>query len=157
MTRLLYIMSLSRDSTNKLCFTFFFNHDCSYKFTLHYIYMLSKHVGRDGTKISSWRINITSRWRIKKLGISFNNSRGSSWPLALDARFQTFGYCSHRSVSCDFKDNFLVLVIFPLPPWKWWGINFHEPLKWKAMKGHGQWRFSRQVISTPFYDYSLHM
>ena len=62
----------------------------------------------------------------------FYNSRGSSWPLALDARFQTFGYCSHRSVSCDFKDNFLVLVIFPLPPWKWWGINFHEPLKWKV-------------------------
>ena len=33
-----------------------------------------------------------------------------------DCRFHTFGYCSHRSVSCDFKDNFLVLVIFPLPP-----------------------------------------
>ena len=78
-------MSLSRDSTNKLCFTFFFNHDYSYEFTLHYIYMLSKHVGRDGTKISSWRINITSRWRIKKLGISLIIAGGvpGSWLLML--------------------------------------------------------------------------
>ena len=66
--RLLYIISLSRDSTWTGCFTFFFfNHDY---FTLHYmyIYVLSKYVGGGVTKISSWRIN-TSRQRIKQLGI----------------------------------------------------------------------------------------
>ena len=40
----------------------------------------------------------------------------------------------------------MVLVLFPLPPWKGWGINFHED------ESHGQLKFSLQVISTPFYD-----
>ena len=43
-----------------------------------------------------------------------DNSQGN--PPALDARFHTRGYCSYRSVSCDFKDNFMALVLFPLPP-----------------------------------------
>ena len=94
-----------------------------------YIYVLSKHVGRDVTKVSRWRIN-TSRQGIKRfeisfwfyfssiflLGATFTIARGSPQPLALDARFHTCGYCSYRSVSCDFKDNFMALVLFPLPP-----------------------------------------
>ena len=48
-------------------------------------------------------------------------------------RFHSCGFCSYRSVSCDFKDNFMVLlVLFHFPPWKWWGIIliFHEPLRY---------------------------
>ena len=49
------------------------------------------------------------------------------------SRFNSCGFCSYRSVSCDFKDNFIVLlVLFHLPPWKWWGVIliFHEPLRY---------------------------
>ena len=45
-----------------------------------------------------------------------------------------------------------MLVLFPLPPWKWWGINFREPLRWKGHERSWSMKFSLQVISTPFYD-----
>ena len=95
-----------------------------------YIYVLSTHVGWDVTKISSWRILVQQVGReSNSYGFLFgsiflpfffhfffhvDNSQGN--PPALDARFHTRGYCSYRSVSCDFKDNFMVLVLFPLPP-----------------------------------------
>ena len=124
-----------------------------------YIYVLSKHVARDVTEISSWRIliqqvgNQTARnfflvlFFFQFLSIfssTFIIAKRTPWPLMLGFIHVFMG--SYRSVSCDFKDNFMVLVLFPLPPWKGWGINFHED------ESHGQLKFSLQVISTPFYD-----
>ena len=136
-----------------------------------YIYVLSKHVGRDVTKVSRWRINTTSRQGIKRLEISFwfyfssifllgatfTIARGSPQPLALDARFHTCGYCSYRSVSCDFKDNFMALLLFPLPPWKWWGINFHEPLRWKGHERSWSMKTFTSSHQYSFLWHSLHM
>ena len=133
-----------------------------------YIYVLSKHVGRDVTKISSWRINATSRQGIKHLGISFGSiflpfsfhlffHVHNSNPLALYARFHTCGHCSYRSVSCDFKDNFMVLVLFPLPPWKWWGINFHEPLRWKGHERSWSIKIFTSSHQYSFLWHSLHI
>ena len=65
------------------------------------------------TKISRCRVNTTSRRGIKQVWISFGSifllfsyatSRGSARPTAL-SRFHSWGFCSYRSVSCDFKDN----------------------------------------------------
>ena len=114
---------------------------------MHYIYLLSELVGsRDVTKISHCRVITTSRRGIKRLGISFGSIFLLFFSMQLAgevpcpqllmvalSRFHSCGFCSYRSVSCDFKDNFIVLlVLFHLPPWKWWGIIliFHEPLRY---------------------------
>ena len=57
------------------------------------------------------------------------------------SRFHTRGDCSYRSVSCKFKDNFVVLVLFHLPPWKLvrdyinfsWAIKMRWKRPWRAM------------------------
>ena len=114
---------------------------------MHYIYVLSELVGsRDVTKISHCRVITTSRRGIKRLGISFGSIFLLFFSMQLAgevpcpqllmvalSRFHSCGFCSYRSVSCDFKGNFMVLlVLFHLPPWKWWGIIliFHEPLRY---------------------------
>ena len=83
---------------------------------------------------------------IKQLGISFGSiffifscatSRGEvpgpQLLMTALSRFNLCGFCSYRSVSCDFKDNFMgLLVLFHLAPWKWWEaiLIFHEPLRY---------------------------
>ena len=114
---------------------------------MHYIYVLSYYVGsRDVTKISHGRVNTTSRRGIKQLGISFGSTfflssyatspgevPGPRLLMTALSRVHSCGFCSYRSVSCHFKNNFMVLlVLFHLPPWKWWGIIliFHEHLRY---------------------------
>ena len=102
---------------------------------MHYIYVLSWHVGRDVTKISNCQVNTTSGRGIKQLGIPFGSvfllfsyatSRGKSpahssqWQLCLDFIHVVFAPIDQCR---DFKNNFMVLLaLFHLPPWKWWGI-----------------------------------
>ena len=65
----------------------------------------------------------------------------------LTCRFHTWAYCSCRSVTSDFKD----LVLFHFPPWRWWGINFHEPLRC-----HGKGHESCREISWSMKIFTIH-
>ena len=123
--------------------------------------MLSWHVGRDVTKISNCQVNTTSGRGIKQLGIPFGSvfllfsyatSRGKSpahssqWQLCLDFIHVVFAPIDQCR---DFKNNFMVLlVLFHLPPWKWWGIIliFHEPLRYY---GNENFHFKSEYS---FYD-----
>ena len=131
---------------------------------MHYIYVLYQHeCSRDVTKISHCWVNTTSRRGIKQLGISLvlfffyfpmqlaGEVPGPQLLMTALSRFHSCGFCSYRSVSCDFKDNFMVLlVLFHLPPWKWWGIIliFHESLRY-----HGNENFQfKSVVSITIWD-----
>ena len=54
---------------------------------------------------------------------------GSQLLMTALSRFHSCGFCSYRSVSCDVM---VLLVLFHLPAWKWWGIIFifYEPFRY---------------------------
>ena len=122
-------------------------------------------------KISSLRINTTSRRGIKKLGISFgsiflgfsyatsrghiHNSRWSPRPPAINDSPVLVSYMWLLLIQICFmwfKGQFHGVSVLSLPPWKWWVIYFHEQLRWKAIKGHGHEHFHFKSVLGPFYD-----